>query len=398
MPDKSGPKDLEMVLAKLQEEWRELADLLISKSNFQDRVIEVEKILLRDASGEYFGKISANPDGSSDLLLNDRSGKAWARLGINQDGEAFLELKDKQGESSFKVGVGAPGPGAGAGLRATPGDAANPDSPGPISAAAAATEPSGASAPGLTPPPAVQDLHQEGDADSGAMDRLGKLERQNRRQKIYWVLILAVLGVILAVQAYVLFRPLPSGLAGETLMVRDANGKVRASLGIHGGKVGLELWDQEGHRRASLGLGSQGAPHLAFYDRDQRVRAQLNLGPDGEPKFTLRDKPSLQGKTAPHDLSDSRPRPPPRGGGPYSEALTATSPLAGQGEGVSPNQAAEAEIEVVGSKTSNKYHYPSCKWVKWIKPWNLIKFKSPAEAQARHYIPCPTCKPPPLTR
>ncbi len=398
MPDKTEPKDLEMVLARLKEEWGELADLLTSQNESQGRVIEVEKILLRDASGQYRGKISANLDGSTDLLLSDGSGNVWARLGVNQGGEAFLELKDKQGESSFKVGAGAPFPGSGEGVAATPGDAASPAAPQPIMPAAAEREPSGASAPGPMPPPSGQDLRQEGDANFGAMDRLEKLERRNRRQKMYWAFILAVLGVILAFQAYVLLRPLPSGLAGETLLVRDATGKVRASLGAKGSKVGLELWDREGHRRAILGLGSQGAPHLAFYDRDQRVRAELNLGPDGEPQFTLRDKGSFQGKAGANDFSDSSHRPQGGGVGLGSESDSAASPTAGQAEAVSPNREAEAEVEVVGSKTSNKYHYPTCKWVKWIKPWNLIKFKSPAEAQSRHYIPCPTCKPPPFSR
>ena len=50
--------------------------------------------------------------------------------------------------------------------------------------------------------------------------------------------------------------------------------------------------------------------------------------------------------------------------------------------------------EFWGSKTSNKYHYPTCKWTKQISPSNLIKFKSPEEAQKAGYIPCPVCKPP----
>ncbi len=408
MPDKTGPKDLEMVLAKLKEEWRELADLLTSQRNSQDRVIEVEKILLRDASGQYFGKITSNPDGSADLLLSDSSGTAWARMGVNQDGEAFLELKDKQGESSFKVGGRAPAPGAGAELAAPPGDVANGaapqplespgDSPQPLMPVAAAGGPPEESGSGAAPPGPGQDLHPEGDAHSEALGRLEKLERRNRRQKIYWAFILVVLGVILATQAYVLFRPRPSGLAEATLKVRDANGKVRASLGTHGGQVGLELWDQEGHRRATLGLGAQGAPHLAFYDRDQRVRAELNLGPDGEPKFTLRDQGSLQGKTEPMDFSDSSHRPLRGDISPGSEAGAAAPAPAGQAEAVAPKGDAVAEVELVGSKTSNKYHYPTCKWVKMISPGNLIKFKSVEEAQARHYIPCPTCKPPPLSR
>jgi hypothetical protein len=50
--------------------------------------------------------------------------------------------------------------------------------------------------------------------------------------------------------------------------------------------------------------------------------------------------------------------------------------------------------EYVGSKTSNKYHYPTCKWVKEIKQHKIIKFSSPDEAKKAGYIPCPTCKPP----
>jgi hypothetical protein len=409
MSDKTEPKDLETLLAKLKEECQELADLLASQDKSRDRVMEVEKILLRDASGQYRGKISGNADGSADLLLIGQAGSAWTRLGVNQAGEAFLELRDKQGKSSFKVGAEAPSPGAGTGLTATPGDAAHPATPQPIQADASEGEPPGDSDSGPRQPTPDQDVHQEGEANSGVVDRLEKLGRQNRRHTIYWVLVLAVLGVILATQAYVLFRPIPSGLAGESLVVRDANGKIRASLGADGGKVRLDLWDPEGHRRATLGLESEGAPHLRFYDREQRVRAELNLGVDGEPKFILRDKGSLQGNTEPNDISDSSQEAQRVEAGPGSEGGTAasppatpanplSSPPAGQTGAVSPSQDAEAEVEFLGSKTSNKYHYPTCRWVKEIRPWNLIKFKSPAEAQARRYIPCPLCQPPPLSR
>lgn len=55
---------------------------------------------------------------------------------------------------------------------------------------------------------------------------------------------------------------------------------------------------------------------------------------------------------------------------------------------------ANAAQEFVGSKASKKYHYPTCKWVKEIKPHELIKFDSPETAQKTAYISCPTCKPP----
>jgi hypothetical protein len=397
MPDKVEPKDLKKVLVRLTTEWEELADLFISLGKSQNRVIEVEKILLRDASGQYRGKISTDPDGSAELFLCDRTGNAWARLGVNQAGEAFLELKDQNGESSFKVAFGVPSPGTGAGPTAA--HAPKPlDAPGatppPIMPAGTEAEPraKSTSVPSAAGPD--QDAPPGWNANSGGIDRQKKLERENRRQKFYWALILVVLGVVLATQAYVLLRPYPPGLAVEALVVHDANRRIRATLGATGDKVRLDLWDPQGQCRATLGLGSEEGPSLAFYDRYQRLRAELNLGPDGEPHFVIRDEHDLQGKTEANPLDDFRHRQPPEGAVFNSEEGT----VAGPAQTVSPTPDAEPETGFVGFKRSNKYHYPSCKYVKVAKPEWLIKFKSAADAQAHHYIPCPMCKPPPLSR
>jgi len=48
----------------------------------------------------------------------------------------------------------------------------------------------------------------------------------------------------------------------------------------------------------------------------------------------------------------------------------------------------------VGSSTSNKYHYPGCKWAAQIGPRSLLNFSTTGEARKRGYIPCPTCRPP----
>jgi hypothetical protein len=50
--------------------------------------------------------------------------------------------------------------------------------------------------------------------------------------------------------------------------------------------------------------------------------------------------------------------------------------------------------EYWGSKKSNKYHYPDCKWAQKINPANLIKFKSPEDAIKAGYVPCKVCRPP----
>ena len=52
------------------------------------------------------------------------------------------------------------------------------------------------------------------------------------------------------------------------------------------------------------------------------------------------------------------------------------------------------DYKYVGSKKSDKYHYPSCRWAKKIKPYNLVTVQSAKEAQKAGYVPCKVCKPP----
>jgi hypothetical protein len=52
------------------------------------------------------------------------------------------------------------------------------------------------------------------------------------------------------------------------------------------------------------------------------------------------------------------------------------------------------DFKYVGSKNSNKYHFPECKWAKKISPKNLVTFKTAQEALKAGYIPCKVCKPP----
>ncbi len=53
-----------------------------------------------------------------------------------------------------------------------------------------------------------------------------------------------------------------------------------------------------------------------------------------------------------------------------------------------------ADFKYVGSKKSDKYHYPSCKWAQKIKPENLVTFTSAEEALKAGYVPCKVCRPP----
>jgi len=54
---------------------------------------------------------------------------------------------------------------------------------------------------------------------------------------------------------------------------------------------------------------------------------------------------------------------------------------------------AEPAPKFVGSMTSNKAHYPDCKWAAKINPKQLIIFPSMAAAREQGYISCPVCRP-----
>jgi len=54
--------------------------------------------------------------------------------------------------------------------------------------------------------------------------------------------------------------------------------------------------------------------------------------------------------------------------------------------------------EFWGSRKSNIYHYPTCKWAQKIRPENLIRFGSPEQAKTAGYRPCMVCRPPAASR
>lgn len=55
---------------------------------------------------------------------------------------------------------------------------------------------------------------------------------------------------------------------------------------------------------------------------------------------------------------------------------------------------ASAQGVYVGSKNSNKYHYPDCYWATQIKDSNEVWFSSAQDAVNQGYEPCSVCDPP----
>ncbi len=53
--------------------------------------------------------------------------------------------------------------------------------------------------------------------------------------------------------------------------------------------------------------------------------------------------------------------------------------------------AKQQKPEYLGSKQSKTYHLASCKYAKQITKDNLVKFRSPKEAEANGYAACKVC-------
>ena len=58
-----------------------------------------------------------------------------------------------------------------------------------------------------------------------------------------------------------------------------------------------------------------------------------------------------------------------------------------------PEDKSAEQIGFVANKNSDVYHLTDCKWVKKIKPDNIIKFSGAQEAEKQNFVPCRGCNP-----
>jgi len=127
----------------------------------------------------------------------------------------------------------------------------------------------------------------------GILQRLEKLERQNRRMKLAGLGALIIAGAILLMGQTSGPRALSEVKANSFLLV-DGSGRTRAVLHMmeHGGP-GLALYDENGKARAVLGVVSDGTPVFGLYGANGNMRATLTAFSDGS-KLDLFD---ANGKT-----------------------------------------------------------------------------------------------------
>jgi hypothetical protein len=130
-----------------------------------------------------------------------------------------------------------------------------------------------------------------------------------------------------------------------------------------------------------LGVKENLVTRSAFPQPNEIAAPSNPSSPEAQVSANDHQSPSATAMVSPRDRQSANAAPMPAGNvGKSSETETSLA-------------AAEPSPKFVGSITSNKIHYPDCKWAAKIKPEKLITFPSIAAAQAQGYIPCPVCRP-----
>lgn len=127
----------------------------------------------------------------------------------------------------------------------------------------------------------------DGQTLHGLVQRLDRLERENRWLKRIGAVVLAGLtAVILTGQATL--RKVPRVVEAEKFVLKDAKGDVRGMLMMApDGSPSLALF---GQGTVLLSVGADGEPSLALLGKDKKGVAAIGVGSDGSPGLAIMDK------------------------------------------------------------------------------------------------------------
>lgn len=245
--------------------------------------------------------------------------------------------------------------------------------------------------------------------------RLANLERQLRSLKLRSNVALSLAILLLLGFAVMMIKSLGrSGRMSTTnLTISDTKGISRAWIGERDGQVQIDLQDQAGRRRLSLGLSAGGDPRLIFYNNDQQILSEILPLADGHPGIRLLNQagetvatfpvPSPPPPAVPEPqalIPLPTPNPPPAA--PQPQALAPLTPSMPQPAVVPPEapqaqqkSAPKPEVAVkaapsvifVANPGGKSYHLPGSAWVKNSPPNQLLKFSSAAEAEKAGFHP-----------
>ncbi|HET9253244.1 MAG TPA: hypothetical protein VFP58_14115 [Candidatus Eisenbacteria bacterium] len=121
-------------------------------------------------------------------------------------------------------------------------------------------------------------------------NRLEKLERENRRLKVYGSVVL--LGVAGALCMGLAAAP-SKKLEAEVIVLKGSHGKAQMILGVGEEGPALTLVDREGKLRVNIDASADG-PGIDLLDAKESPRAQLMVTEDQGPLLNFTDSKGAQ--------------------------------------------------------------------------------------------------------
>jgi len=208
------------------------------------------------------------------------------------------------------------------------------------------------------------------DQEAKILERLARLERQNRRLTILNALFCTLMVGFMLVSAFLLLH---TNTLDRLNLIQAAKGLIWAP------SVDKNSPSPETAAKP-LEVQAQEAPK----PKEAPVAAATESSRPADPPT-----PPVRLEAA-STISPQETESPPL----TTEAPTPPASQVSPGVASAPQEPATPTIKYVGSITSDKYHYPDCKWAKTIIPRKVRGFTSVAEAKQAGYRQCPTCKPP----
>lgn len=129
------------------------------------------------------------------------------------------------------------------------------------------------------------------------LERLGRVERENRRLRRYGSLMLVGGAIVLGLTVAVFWYSGRFGLginenvAARQFTIRDSHGISRGTWGIaEDGTVRFQLSDPQGRPRVRLSLLADGSSGLSFADSSDRKLMVMGALPDQSTSFVMSDR------------------------------------------------------------------------------------------------------------
>ena len=138
----------------------------------------------------------------------------------------------------------------------------------------------------------------DGSLEAAVLRRMEQFERENQRLRRLGVYVLGAVGVLLGLAAAFVVVAARHGMPGfvptvtesRRFIVRDGEGKVRATIGTNAeGSSQFMLQDEGGRERLRMSVLPDGGAGVAFVDSTGRSRMVLGLLPDQSASVVLAD-------------------------------------------------------------------------------------------------------------